>query len=190
MPMRSMSDAMLLSAAAAGDQRAFTTIVERHSGAVYRHALRIFGDAQAAEDATQEVFIKVFRALDTFDGRAKFTTWLFRVTRNACLDMIRAGRRTPRPVDPLTLEPIAEADFSDQIVLAGALEEAMASLPPEEREALAAVTLYGLTYADAGVELGIPAGTVKSRVFRARKSLFFALRGPEGGAIGGLPQSQ
>lgn len=186
MPMRSMSDATLLSAAAAGDQRAFTVLVERHSGTVYRHALRVFGNAQAAEDATQEVFIKVFRALDTFDGRAKFTTWLFRVTRNACLDMIRAGRRAPQPVDPLTLEPLAEADFSDEIVLAGALEEAIASLPPEERESLAAVTLYGLTYAEAGDELGIPAGTVKSRVFRARRSLHFALRGTEGGASNGV----
>ena len=184
-----MSDPELVAAAATGDERAFATLVRLHADAVYGHALRFFGDRQAAEDAAQEVFVKVFRTLSTFDGRAKFSTWLYRVTRNVCLDMARAGRRIPQPVDPVTLEPLSVADFADDVVLAGALEQAMRVLAPEDRDALGAVTLFGLSYADAATTLGVPVGTVKSRVFRARRTLTAVLREAEGGAGDGLPQN-
>jgi RNA polymerase sigma-70 factor (ECF subfamily) len=181
-----MSDPELVAAAATGDERAFTALVHLHADAVYGHALRFFGDRQTAEDATQEVFVKVFRTIATFDGRSKFSTWLYRVTRNVCLDMTRAGRRVPAPVDPLTLEPLSAADFSDDVVLAEALERAIRVLAPEDREALGAVTLFGLSYAEAAESLSIPVGTVKSRVFRARRQLTATLKAAEGGADDGL----
>jgi len=106
MVTRVMSDADLVAAAASGDHSAYATLVRLHADAVYAHALRFFGDAPTAEDATQEVFLKVFRSLDGFDGRAQFSTWLYRVTRNVCLDMVRAGKRTPLPLDPVDLEPL------------------------------------------------------------------------------------
>jgi len=182
-----MSDPELVAAAASGDGSAFEALVRNHADAVYGHALRIFGDRQTAEDATQEVFIKVFRTIGSFDGRAQFSTWLYRVTRNVCLDMIRSGRRTPAPVDPVTLEPLSTEDFADDVVFSHALEVAMAALPPEDREALGAVAIFGLPYKDAAAELGIPVGTVKSRVFRARRALAATLLAPEGGAEHGLP---
>ena len=181
-----MSDQEIVAAAATGDERAFATLVRLHADAVYGHAFRFFGDRQIAEDATQEVFVKVFRTITTFDGRARFSTWLYRVTRNVCLDMARAGKRVPQPVDPVSLEPLSSADFADDVVLASALEQAMRVLAPEDRDALGAVTLFGLSYAEAAETLGVPVGTVKSRVFRARRTLTTVLRDAEGGAGDGV----
>ena len=150
-----------------------------HAPVVFAHALRFFGDRAAAEDVAQEVWIKVYRALPSFDERSRFSTWLYRVTRNTCLDHLRSGKNRPIPVDPLDCPAIQE-DFADEVALRASLEQAMRSLPPDDRDALSAVALFGLTYAEAGVELGVPAGTVKSRVFRARRALAHALT-PSGG---------
>lgn len=168
-------DTQLVAAAHNGDLEAFEALVRRHTRHVYAHAVRFFGDASAADDVVQEVFIKVYRSLDTFDERARFTTWLYRVTRNVCLDMVRSGRRRPDPIDPLQVAAASPGDLSDQVALATSLEAAMRSLAPEDRDALSAIGLFGLSYAEAGQALGVPAGTVKSRVFRARRTLAAAL---------------
>lgn len=177
-----------MAAAARGDEAAFAALVRSHADAVYGHALRFFGDPQSAEDATQEVFVKVFRTIAGFDGRSKLSTWLYRVTRNVCLDMVRAGKRTPSPVDPVTLEPMSAADFSDDVIFGQSLEQAVATLVPEDRDAFNAITLFGLSYQEAADVLGTPVGTVKSRVFRARRALASLLLPAEGGADG-LPAS-
>jgi len=177
-----------VAAAVRGDEAAFTMLVRTHADAVYGHALRFFGDPQAAEDATQEVFIKVFRTLGSFDGRARLSTWLYRVTRNVCLDLVRSGKRTPSPVDPVSLEPLSTVDFADDVVFGQALEQAVATLAPEDRDAFNAITLFGLSYLEAADALGVPAGTVKSRVFRARRALASLLLS-DGGETGGLPAS-
>ncbi|MDZ4655546.1 MAG: RNA polymerase sigma factor [Coriobacteriia bacterium] len=182
---KAIGDSELVGAAIGGDERAFSALVRRHADAVYGHALRFFGDKNAAEDASQEVFLKVFRSLATFDYRSSFSTWLYRVTRNVCLDMTRRGARQPLPVDPVDLSPIPIADFSDSVATRDALEHAMQALSPEDRAALDAVTLFDLTYEQAAQALGIPQGTVKSRVFRARRlliSLLFPIEPAEGGA--------
>jgi len=188
MVTRDTSDPGLVAAAKAGDESAFEELIRVHADAVYGHALRFFGNREAAEDATQEVFTKVFRTITTFDGRAAFSTWLFRVTRNVCLDMLRAGKRVPQPVDPVTLEPLSQADFSEDVAFSDALEQALRVLAPEDREALGAISFFGLSYQEAADTLGIPVGTVKSRVFRARKTLAGVLLGWEGGAHGELPE--
>lgn len=184
---RPETDPELVAAASHGDGSAFDALVREHADAVYGHALRFFGDKQVAEDATQEVFIKVFRTIASFDGRAMFSTWLFRVTRNVCLDIARASKRTPEPVDPVSIEPPSAPDFADDVVLARALEVALSALPPEDRDAFNAVTLFGLSYAEAAGALEVPAGTVKSRVFRARRALARMLVEPEGGVRDGMP---
>lgn len=181
MHYESTEDPALVAAAKAGDVSAFETLVRRHSRAVYAHAARFFGDPSTSEDVTQEVFVKVYRSLDGFDGQSRFSTWLYRIARNTCLDEVRAGNRRPIPVDPLDSTAIG-ADFSDSVVLSAAIEHAMRGLAPEDRDALSAVTLFGLSYEEAGEALGIPAGTVKSRVFRARRALTAAIGIKEGGA--------
>lgn len=163
-------DATLVIAARDGDMSAFETLVRRHTRSVYAHALRFFGDSATAEDISQEVFVKVFRSLRSFDERARFSTWLYRVTRNTCLDEVRSGKRRPAPVDPVSACAVT-GDIADEVVLNAALELATRALPPEDRDALSAVAVFGLTYAEASQALGVPAGTVKSRVFRARRAV-------------------
>jgi RNA polymerase sigma-70 factor (ECF subfamily) len=174
-------DAQLVAAAREGDRAALESLIRAHTAAVYAHALRFFGDGATAEDAAQEVFVKVFRSLDSFDGTAAFSTWLYRVTRNTCLDMIRAGKRRPVPVDPVDISADPVGDFADASAATVSVEAAMRALAPEDRDALSAVALFGLTYADAADVLGVPAGTVKSRVFRARRTLA-AVLGSGGGS--------
>ena len=182
MQLNERSEQSVLTAALAGDERAFERIVRTNVDAVYGHALRFFGDTYAAEDATQEVFVKVFRSLGSFDGRSALSTWIFRITRNVCLDMARSGKRRPVPVDPATLDVPSIRDFADDVVLSRSVEAAIRMLPPEERDALGAVTLFGLSYQDASHSLGVPVGTVKSRVFRARRALTALLEPAEEGA--------
>jgi RNA polymerase sigma-70 factor, ECF subfamily len=175
-------DAALLAAARDGDLDAFETLVRAYTGVVYAHAVRFFGDQTAAEDVAQEVWIKVYRSLSTFDERARFSTWLYRVTRNTCLDAVRAGKRRPVPTD-FADTISAPGDLADDVTLTAAVESAMRTLMPEDREAFSAVALFGLSYAEAAEQLGVPAGTVKSRVFRARRTLAHMLGlGADGGA--------
>lgn len=173
--MQPADDATVIEAARAGDLDAFETLVRRHTPVVYAHALRFFGDPQTAEDVAQEVFIKVFRTLDSFDGRARFSTWLYQVTRNTCLDQVRAGRRRPIPVDPFDVTSADPVDVANAVALRTSVERALRALNPDDRDALSAVALFGLTYSEAGSVLGVPAGTVKSRVFRARRTLALTL---------------
>jgi len=173
-------DAVLVTAAKNGDLNAFEALVRRHTRAVYAHALRFFGDSATAEDVTQEVFVKVYRSVASFDERSRFSTWLYRVTRNACLDEVRAGKRRPAPIDPVDVCG-STRDFADEVVLGAAIELATRALPPEDRDALSAVSVFGLSYVEAGEALGVPAGTVKSRVFRARRSLAATLCMGQGG---------
>jgi RNA polymerase sigma-70 factor (ECF subfamily) len=99
------------------------------------------------------------------------STWLFRITRNVCLDMLRAGRRVAAPIDPLEVQGIAADDTAGDAASRLDLQTAMRALSPEDRDAFNAVALFGLAYAEAGSVFGVPAGTVKSRVFRARRAL-------------------
>ncbi len=180
-PGEQPDEASLVEAAKGGDEAAFEALMRAHASAVYAHGLRFFGESSTADDVVQEVFIKVYRSLPTYDGRARFSTWLFRVTRNVCLDMLRKGTRRPVPVDPIDL--VASRDQGDHaqfVVDTIAIEEAMRALQPEDREALGAVTIFGLSYQEAAESLSIPVGTVKSRVFRARRTLV-SLLDTEGG---------
>lgn len=174
-------DSELVAAARSGEEAAFATLMRRHMRAVYAHAHRYFGDPATAEDIVQEVFVKAYRALGSFDDRSRFSTWLYSITRNACLDEVRAGRRRPLPVDPLDHQLTGE-DLADGAALSAAVEHAMRALTPEDRDALVAVSVYGLTYDEAGQALGVPAGTVKSRVFRARRAITIGISPVEGGA--------
>jgi RNA polymerase sigma-70 factor (ECF subfamily) len=168
-------DIDLARAAASGDAAAFETLVRANADAVFGHCLRFFCDRTAAEDATQEVFLKVYRRIGSYDGRSALSTWLYRLTENTCLDLARVAKRTPTPADPATMPDPAGDDPTDARDDAALMRAAIAALPDDERDALSAIGLFEMTYAEAAEVLGVPAGTVKSRVFRARQAMVAAL---------------
>jgi len=175
-------DARLLRAYADGDDDAFAQLFERHYDRVYRLAYRYAGNAADAEDLAQRVFLKVMRAADRFEPRARFTTWLFRVTANECLSHIRKVRRTPEVTagddapEPPGDAHSGPADAALRGELAQAVREAVVSLPERQRLAVVLARYEGLSYAEIGeaMELSVPA--VKSLLNRAHAALRKRLR--------------
>ena len=157
----------LIRDAAAGDLAAFEQLVRAYQQHVWRFLRRLLGDPTVAEDVTQETFLRVFRRLSTFTFEAKFSTWVFQIARNAGIDELRSRQRRTRlesvapPRRPSAAPPEARAE----------IEAALASLPVDLREAVVLVEVVGLRYHEVARVLGIPEGTVKSRMFSARSRL-------------------
>jgi RNA polymerase sigma-70 factor, ECF subfamily len=170
------SDADLVSRAQAGRLDAFEELVRRHRLAAYRVALRMLGDENDAEDATQEAFVQAWRNLGGFRADAAFSTWMYRIVTNRCLNMLRARRRT----EPLPEGHEAPASRPDRIAEARwqveDLKRAIIRLTPEQRAPLILRELEGCSYEQIAetLELSIPA--VKSRLHRARLELLAAMR--------------
>jgi len=162
-----------------GDQAAWQTIVRTHRRKVFNIAYKFVGSVDEAEDLTQDVFIKVFRSLSTFDRRANFQTWLYSVTRNLCIDHYRALRKERealnRDLDVDVLAP-ASPDRSPLQILesqdqAALLRRALDRLPAAMRTAVVLRDLQELSYEDIAQKLDLPDGTVKSRISRGRAEL-------------------
>jgi RNA polymerase sigma-70 factor (ECF subfamily) len=163
-------------AAMEGDLAAFEWLVRSYQAHVWRFLRHLLGDAALAEDITQETFLRLYQRLPSFAGRSKFSTWVFRVARNAGIDALRAARRHERLL--AALPPPPPGPPPDARVEAQAL---LASLSPKLREALLLVEVFGFSYREAAAVLAVPEGTVKSRVFQARVRLV-AWREEEGSA--------
>lgn len=166
-------DRDLMARAASGDRAAFTELMDRHEDMVFAVAMRMMRDREAAFDATQETFLTVFRKAGKFSGESAVTTWLYRVATNTCLDMLRKQKR--RRAEPLP-EHHDEPDRSatepfDAVEVRPDIEKALADLPEEFRAAIILSDIHGLSIAEIGQILDVPAGTVKSRVFRGRRLL-------------------
>jgi len=162
-----------------GDQSAWDTIVRLHWRKVFNVAYKFVGRHDQAEDLTQDVFLKLFRSLDTFDRRANFQTWLVSVSRNLCIDHYRRVRKEReainRDVDPAHLAPAA-ATPSPQALLeqrdrVHLLREALDQLAPTLRTALMLRDIQELSYQEIAGRLSLPEGTVKSRINRGRTAL-------------------
>lgn len=173
-----MTDLELAARVAEGDAAAFDELMRRHEDRVFAICLRMLGDRQAALDATQDTWMTVFRKADRFSGTAAFTTWLHRVTVNTCYDHLRKQRRRrasplPEGFDPT--DPGAESGFV-AAELRPDVETALQHLPADFRAAVVLVDLQDLSLQDAAEALGVPPGTVKSRLFRGRRLLAKELR--------------
>jgi RNA polymerase sigma-70 factor, ECF subfamily len=174
--MAATTDADLVSKAQAGRLDAFEELVRRHRLATYRVALRMLGDEHDAEDATQDAFVQAWRNLARFRADAAFSTWMYRIVTNRCLNLIRARRRT----EPLPHDRQAPASEPDRIAegrwQVEDLKRAIARLTPEQRAPLVLRELEGCSYGEIAeaLELSIPA--VKSRLHRARLELLSAMR--------------
>jgi len=163
-------DEELAAAAAAGDREALEELLGRHAPRVHRICRRIVADPGDALDATQEALLAVARRIDHFDGRCAFTTWLYRVATNAALDELRRRVRRAAPTAPETIHARSDDDPSrvvDHLDIRGALS----ALPEEFRVAVVLRDLGDLPYAEIAGILGVPVGTVRSRIARGRALL-------------------
>jgi len=162
-----------------GDQLAWEAIVRQYRRKVFNVAYKFVGKHDEAEDLTQDIFLKIFKSLETFDRRANFQTWLISVSRNLCIDHYRSVRKEretiDRDVDTAELSAaapgqsqIAALEQRDRVEL---LREALASLPKTLRTAVLMRDLQELSYHEIARELRLPEGTVKSRINRGRSEL-------------------
>jgi len=180
-------DQGLVAAAQAGDQRAMETLLRRHYDRVHAVCRRIAGSTRDADDAAQEAMIGIVRGLPRFDGRAQFSTWVYRIATNAALDELR--RRKRRPALALVTDEGEQADTADPLaareVEAAAdrlsIDAALDSLPEDFRTAVVLRDVADLDYAEIAEALGVPVGTVKSRIARGRAQLADALGNRTGG---------
>lgn len=156
-----------------GDQDAFTGLVERHHGRVYNIAYRMLGGREDALDASQDVFLICLRKLKGFRGHSAFTTWLHRVTVNVCLDALR--RRRPEQPSGEELPEVPVGDPSDSAAEAVDVQRALLQVPTEFRTVLVLHDIHGQPYEAIAESLGVPVGTVKSRLHRGRVALGRAL---------------
>lgn len=164
-------DATLCRAAARDDREALEALLRRHYPRIYAVCRRLAGNDADAADAAQEALIAITRGLRRFDGRASFTTWSYRVATNACLDELR--RRQRRTTTSLPDEPAgARHDpVGDQIAARIDVDAALARLPEEFRIPVVLRDQAGLSYDEISGTLGIPPGTVRSRIARGRSRL-------------------
>ncbi|MEU3662574.1 RNA polymerase sigma factor SigM [Streptomyces sp. NPDC032940] len=172
------TDQELLARHVEGDPDAFGELVRRHRDRLWAVALRTLGDREEAADAVQDALVSAYRAAHTFRGQAAVTTWLHRITVNACLDRARkAASRKTAPVDDAErleqlLEPHESASApAERHDLHRQLVEALGTLPADQRAALVLVDMQGYPVAEAARILDVPVGTVKSRCARGRARL-------------------
>jgi RNA polymerase sigma-70 factor (ECF subfamily) len=162
-----------------GDQLAWDAIVRQYWRKVFNVAYKFVGKHDEAEDLTQDIFLKVYKSLDTFDRRANFQTWLISVSRNLCIDHYRSVRKERETIDrdvdagelaPASSDtgPYAALEHADRRAL---LRRALDALPPTLRSAVLLRDIQELSYQEIAAQLGLPEGTVKSRINRGRLEL-------------------
>ena len=166
-----------------GDANAFETLVLEYEKNVYNIALRMTGNSEDAADMTQEAFIKAYNSLQSFRGDSKFSVWLYRIVSNVCLDFLRSKNRGPTV--SLSVEDddgedaqldVADESQSPELLLdrkltRDSVRRGLDSLPPDYRQILLLREIQGLSYDEIAQALSLEVGTVKSRIFRARKRL-------------------
>lgn len=182
-------DDKLIREALKGDQRAFKDLVTRHQGSVFHIVYRIVRDREIANDLVQETFMKAFSSLKSYRSEFRFSTWLYKIAANSSIDHLRKKR-----IQALSLDnPISTGDGEVSIEVADfshnperemvrreravSIEEAIDSLPDKYRRVIIARHKEEKSYEEIADELGLPVGTVKARIFRARELLKKRLRG-------------
>lgn len=164
-------DRELLSLVAARDEAAFKRLYTRYADRVFRYALTLFRNRHLAEEVVQETMVAVWQGAGAFKGGSQVSTWIFGIARNQAHALLRREARGARePEEPLVLPDPAEGVRRRDRVLS-ALEE----LPPEQREVVVLAFYEGLSYREIGRMLGVPEGTVKSRMHLAKRRLREAL---------------
>lgn len=180
-----MTQQELVARAKAGDSDAFAQLLEENQDRVYSLALRMVNDPEDAADLAQEAFLSAWRGLEKFQGDAAFSTWLYRLTSNLCIDFLRKEKRKRAAGTILYLDDTEDEEASidlpdysadphrqlEQTEVREQIAQGMAALSPEHRQILSLREISGLSYAEIADVLGMEEGTVKSRIARARNAL-------------------
>ncbi|MCB9845908.1 MAG: sigma-70 family RNA polymerase sigma factor [Phycisphaeraceae bacterium] len=188
-------DLALVKAIRDGDTSAWTTLLKRYQDRLFTVCLRMVRDRELALDLTQDAFVKIIQGLDSYDGRAKLSTWFIRITMNVCLSRLRAERlrrhaslelmSDPNRSDgvsrgfPQNREPVPGSNVEDN-ERRWLVSEALSRLSPDQRAILVLRDSRGLDYDQIAEVLDVPVGTVKSRLFRARVALRETIEGLHG----------
>ena len=180
--MKHLSDQELMRLVQAGDLTPASEIYDRYSSRIYNFAYRFLKNSEAAEDAVQEVFVKMIKHASQFHGDAKLSTWLFSITANWCRDYLRKADNRPKDSDDVLLTLPASRELSPDRALERRetelrIQKALLALTPEQREAILLSRYQGLSYAEIAQISGCSEGAVKTRVFRAMETLKKVLTG-------------
>jgi len=183
--VKTVSEQELLACCKEGDIDAFEQLIEAYQGKILNYCYRMLGNRSDAEDAAQEVFVKVFRFIKSFSGQSSFSTWLYKVASNVCLDFLRKSKRPDHATVSLnqvnsegeefslslednTYAPYQNVQMTEaQRALAAALDK----LSPEHKKVIVLRDIEGLSYEEIARILGTAEGTVKSRINRGRQTL-------------------
>lgn len=184
-----MDETALIASAQRGELDAFNTLILHYQDAVFNTAVRILGDDDMAQDASQEAFISAFQSIKSFRG-GSFKAWILRTVTNACLDELRRQKRRPTtPLEPETSDgdeidspkwladkSMTPAQKAEADELEHAIQHCLDALPSEFRTAVVLADLQGMDYAEVATASKVPIGTIKSRIARARLRLRECLR--------------
>ena len=173
-------DAALMVACRDGDEEAFVRLYHRHRDRVINYARRLLGNQAAGEEAAQDVFLKLFKARKRYKPKSRFTTYLYKITTNHCLNLrSRLAQRTTyadADIDTRAKSTASQEADAAHAQLQQALLHALKQLPGNQRAALVLVHYEGLTYQEAGAAIGASESSVKSLIHRARKRLSSVLQ--------------
>ncbi len=171
-------DEYLAAAARAGDRRAMERLATRWSPKLFRHAYKLTGDIEMARDAAQDGWADIISGLPRLSDAALFPSWAFRIVTRRCADAIRRAQRRRRTIAAFALEPTPEGASENAVEShtdGAPLRRALASLPADQRAAIALFYGEDLSVAEIAAALAVPAGTVKTRLMHARRKLREAL---------------
>jgi RNA polymerase sigma-70 factor (ECF subfamily) len=177
-----LDDRALVARILEGDRDRFTELVRRYEKRVVNYVYRITHRYEEAHDLAQDIFVKVYLALDRYDSKYQFSTWLFRIAQNAAIDVLRKKTISEVPLArPSEDEPQKEREFADPGVspyralknkqLSAAIDKAVGNLPPDYRELIQLRHFAELSYEEIATMKKLPLGTVKNKLFRARNLL-------------------
>lgn len=178
-------DSELAQKASHGDRAAFGALIEKYQGPIYGYAMSFFRHPERAEDVTQDTFLRAFRFLHTYDPSRRFSTWLYTIARNLCIDRLRDDQRREVLVGTGTVPEAAEGQPGALEILEGREERArllvaIQGLPEKYRTPILLYHSQGLPYQQISDILGISLNNTKIRIFRAKKQLLRALGLDEG----------
>ena len=180
-----MSETEYIEKSRQGDMQAFEQLVILYENKILNYCYRMLGNRTDAEDATQEVFVKLFRFLDSFTGQSAFSTWLFKIASNVCLDFLRKHKRQRTETVSLHQQNAEGEEFLLNVEDTGpspydtmqqreahrALASALDNMSQEQRQVIVLRDIEGLSYEEIARIIGVAEGTVKSRINRARQQL-------------------